>query len=45
MKAYSLDLRTRMFSYALTHSVRETAALFRVSPNTVHVLECELRAN
>ena len=39
MKAYSLDLRMRMFSYALTHSVRKTAALFRVSPNTVHVLK------
>ncbi|BBA35643.1 transposase and inactivated derivatives-like protein [Methylocaldum marinum] len=39
MKAYSLDLRIRMFSYALTHSVRKTAALFRVSPNTVHVLK------
>lgn len=39
MNAYSLDLRTRMFSYVLTHSVRETAALFLVSPNTVHRLK------
>jgi transposase len=39
MNAYSLDLRTRMFSYALTHTVRETATLFHVSPNTVHRLK------
>lgn len=39
MKAYSLDLRTRMFSYSLTHSVRETARVFHVSPNTVHLLQ------
>jgi transposase len=39
MNAYSLDLRTRMFSYVLTHSVRETAALFLVSPNTIHRLK------
>lgn len=39
MKAYSLDLRRRMFSYSLTHSVRETATVFHVSPNTVHLLQ------
>jgi len=38
MKAYSLDLRTRIFSYSLTHTVRDTAAVFRVSPNTVQQL-------
>lgn len=38
MKAYSLDFRKRLFSYSLTHTVRETAAVFRVSPNTVHLL-------
>jgi transposase len=38
-EGYSLDLRTRMFSYSLTHTVRETAAFFRVSPNTIHLLQ------
>jgi transposase len=27
-----------MFSYSLTHSVRNTAAVFQVSPNTVYLL-------
>lgn len=39
MAALSLDLRIRMFNYSLTHSVRETATVFRVSPNTVHRLQ------
>ncbi len=38
MKPYSLDLRNRIFSYSLTHAVRETAEVFRVSPNTVQLL-------
>jgi transposase len=39
MKPYSLDLRNRMFSFSLTHSVRRTAEVFHVSPNTVHLLQ------
>lgn len=38
MNAYSHDLRIRIFSYSLTHSIRETARLFQVSPNTVYLL-------
>jgi len=38
MNAYSMDLRTRMFNYSLTHTVRHTAAVFQVSPNTVQQL-------
>jgi len=38
MKPYSQDLRIRIFSYSITHTVRETAAVFRVSPNTVQEL-------
>jgi transposase len=38
MKVYSMDLRTRIFSYSLTHTVRETAEIFHVSPNTVQQL-------
>lgn len=38
MKPYSQDLRIRIFSYSLTHSIRETARIFQVSPNTVHLL-------
>lgn len=39
MAAYSLDFRKRLFNYSLTHSVRATAAVFHVSPNTVHLLQ------
>lgn len=38
MKPYSHDLRIRIFNYSLTHSIRETARIFQVSPNTVHLL-------
>jgi transposase len=38
MKPYSLDLRSRMFNYSLTHTVRETAKIFSVSPNTIQLL-------
>lgn len=38
MKAYSYDLRKRIFSYSLNHSIRETAKVFQVSPNTVFLL-------
>jgi transposase len=38
MKAYSYDLRVRMYNYSLTHSIRETAEVFSVSPDTVHLL-------
>lgn len=40
MKPYSDDLRVRIFSYSLTHSIRQTARIFRVSPNTVYLLKC-----
>jgi transposase len=39
MNALSNDLRQRVLNYALTHSVRQTAELFQVSPNTVHCLK------
>jgi transposase len=39
MNAYSIDLRQRMFNYKLTHSVRQTAKVFRVSPDTVQRLK------
>ncbi len=39
MNALSLDLRRRILSYALTSSVRKTAEVFQVSPNTVHMLK------
>ena len=38
MKPYSYDLRIRIFNYSLTHSIRETARIFQVSPNTVQLL-------
>ncbi len=38
MATYSLDLRRRIFGYSLSHSVRETARLFQVSPATVQAL-------
>lgn len=40
MKAYSHDLRVRIFNYSLTHSIRNTAKVFQVSPNTVYLLRC-----
>ncbi len=39
MKPYSYDLRIRLYNYSLTHSIRETARIFRVSPNTVYLLK------
>lgn len=39
MAAYSIDFRTRLFSHSLTHTVRETAAVFHVSPATVQRLK------
>lgn len=39
MSALSIDLRQRIFSYNLTHSVRKTAKLFGVSPDTVQRLK------
>lgn len=38
MKAYSLDLRKRIFSYSLSHSIKETAKAFNVGTNTVFLL-------
>jgi len=38
MKPYSYDLRIRIYNYSLTHSIRETARIFSVSPNTVYLL-------
>ncbi len=39
MKPYSYDLRIRIFNYSLSHSIRETAKVFQVSPNTVYLLQ------
>jgi len=39
MNAHSIDLRQRIFNYNLTHSVRQTAEVFRVSPDTVQRLK------
>lgn len=39
MKAYSYDFRIRVFNYSLTHSIQETAQVFKVSPNTVYLLK------
>lgn len=39
MKAYSQDLRKRIFNYSLTHSIRKTARIFQVSPSTVEELQ------
>ena len=39
MTTLSRDLRQRIINYGLVHPVRETAKLFRVSPNTVHLLK------
>jgi transposase len=38
MKPYSYDLRIRIFAHSLCHSIRKTAQLFHVSPNTVYLL-------
>jgi transposase len=38
MKPYAYDLRQRIFGYSLTHSIRETARHYHVSPNTVFLL-------
>ena len=39
MTTHSRDLRQRIISYGLVHPVRQTAELFQVSPNTVHLLK------
>ena len=39
MNALSNDLRQRILNYALTHPVRQTAAIFQVSPDTVQRLK------
>lgn len=39
MNALSNDLRQRILNYGFTHSVRQTADIFQVSPNTVHCLK------
>jgi transposase len=39
MSVLSQDLRQRILNYALTHSVRQTARLFQVSPDTVYRLK------
>jgi transposase len=39
MSALSLDLRKRIFNYAMNHSIRDTAQVFDVSPNTVYQLQ------
>lgn len=39
MAPYSLDIRRKIFIYSLTHSIRKTAEVFSVSPNTVYLLK------
>jgi transposase len=39
MNVLSQDLRQRILNHALTHSIRQTARLFRVSPDTVYRLK------
>jgi transposase-like protein len=39
MNAHSKDLRQRILNHALTHSIRQTARLFQVSPDTVYRLK------
>lgn len=39
MNALSLDLRQRILNYAQTHSIRQTAEVFQVSPDTVYRLK------
>lgn len=38
MKPYSYDLRVRIFVYSLFNSIRKTAQMFKISPNTVYLL-------
>jgi len=39
MNVHSKDLRQRILNYALTHSIRRTARIFQVSPDTVYRLK------
>lgn len=39
MNVLSLDLRQRILNYAQTHSIRQTAEVFQVSPDTVYRLK------
>lgn len=39
MNPYSHDLRKRIFNYSLVNSIRKTARIFQVSPNTVYLLK------
>ena len=39
MNAHPLELRRRIFNYNLSHSVRNTAKIFGVSPDTVQRLK------
>ncbi len=39
MNALSIDLRQRILNYAQTHSIRQTADVFQVSPDTVYRLK------
>ena len=38
MKAYSYDLRARIYNFSLTNTIRETAKIFSISPSTVNSL-------
>lgn len=37
MKAYSYDLRVRIYNFSLMHTIRKTAEIFSVSPSTVNL--------
>lgn len=39
MNAHPIELRRRIFNYNLSHSVRDTAKIFGVSPDTVQRLK------
>lgn len=39
MNVLSLDLRQRILNYAQAHSIRQTAEVFQVSPDTVYRLK------
>lgn len=39
MKAYPIELRTRIYNFSLTHTIHATAKHFHVSPNTVFTLK------
>lgn len=39
MNVLSIDLRQRILNYAQTHSIRQTADVFQVSPDTVYRLK------